>query len=312
MLIDKEKSLLNIYFGNNTVIEIPSECTKIGDSVFLNSKITRVTFESDNLISIGSSSFQGTLITEISLPSTVESIGDSAFKDCKSLTSIDISQTKITKITPNCFSGCVKLGTFTPSSELNLIEEYAFYMCTELSSFDMSETQIETISSYSFYQTKLSSIKFPETLLYLGISSFESCSELESIDLREAKVERIPLFCFAYCEELTELYLTDTINTFEEDCFRDAHKLESFVVPYNIKTFEKRCFYGCHLLHNVTFPLNCHLETVKGQSFGDCSKLKEFYIDEKDENFKFENDVLMNKEGTEVRFLGTEDFCLKN
>ncbi len=60
-------------------------------------------------VSIGSSAFGGSNITEIHLPESVTSIGDAAFTNCKSLTSITIPES-VTKIGDTAFYTCTSLS----------------------------------------------------------------------------------------------------------------------------------------------------------------------------------------------------------
>ena len=65
-----------------TSITIPSSVTEIGDRAFAsNSKLKSVTL-SEGLKKIGSEVFPSTL-TELTLPDSVESISEDAFKNCK-------------------------------------------------------------------------------------------------------------------------------------------------------------------------------------------------------------------------------------
>ncbi len=80
--------------------------TDLGDA-FSNSTITSFNelkyFK--NLTSIGDNAFKGTSITSIEIPTTITSIGNSAFENCRNLKSVTIPAT-ITSIGENAFKGC--------------------------------------------------------------------------------------------------------------------------------------------------------------------------------------------------------------
>lgn len=104
------------YIGTKKEITIPSTISgktvvRIGNKAFQDSKITKVTFPS-TLKSIGTSAFQGSAITgNLSLPSNLEVIGASAFRDCKKITFIDGHQcTKLKEIKPYAFYDCIHVG----------------------------------------------------------------------------------------------------------------------------------------------------------------------------------------------------------
>ena len=63
----------------------------VGDSAFLDTKITSVTFPSGVIKSIGTSAFMNcTKLSSFTIPSSVTSIGNNAFYCCSSLTSVTI------------------------------------------------------------------------------------------------------------------------------------------------------------------------------------------------------------------------------
>ena len=62
---------------------------------------------------------------------TVTSIGYSAFRECRSLTSIDIPE-GVTSIGASAFSGCEKLTNINIPEGVTSIGEWAFYGCSNL------------------------------------------------------------------------------------------------------------------------------------------------------------------------------------
>ena len=93
-------------------------------------------------------------------------IGSSAFYNCKSLTSVNI--TKIEILNAGAFFGCSKLSSLGGNLSLcTSIGAQAFYNCTELTSISLA------------------------TLSYLGSSAFWGCSSLARITLLSTSV--VPL-----------------------------------------------------------------------------------------------------------------------
>ena len=70
---------------------------------------------------------------EVTIPEGVQSIGDSAFWDCNSLTSLTLSSS-LQSIGDSAFSGCNSLISLTLPSSLQSIEDSAFYDCNSLTS----------------------------------------------------------------------------------------------------------------------------------------------------------------------------------
>ncbi len=146
-----------------------------------------------------------TSITSVSLPATLESIGDRAFKGCSSLGSIDMGMTDVDYIGPSAFEGCTSLASVDLPYYLSSISERTFYGCTSLASIDMNVTIVDTI----------------------GTSAFEGCSSLASVDIYRY-TKKIGSSAFADCTSLTSFPFVSTINDIYNDAWRGCTSLTSF------------------------------------------------------------------------------------
>ena len=101
----------------------------------------------------------------------VETIGESAFRDATSLTTV-----------------CLPEGVRTIAAD-------AFYGCAALASLDLPET-LETIGACAFENcVALRSVVLPKSLRTLGDGAFYGCSALESIDFPKT-LEKIGVATF--------------------------------------------------------------------------------------------------------------------
>jgi len=117
--------------------------------------------------------------TIIGLP--VTGIGDSAFYDQSSLTSVTI-----------------------PTSITN-IGDYAFYGCTNLASI-MIPSGVPRIGNYQFRGcSSLASVTLPNSVTGIGYGAFAYCNSLTSITIPNG-VTSIGFQAMAYCTNLTEVY----------------------------------------------------------------------------------------------------------
>jgi hypothetical protein len=83
--------------------------------------------------------YKNALISAVTIPNTVLSIGASAFQKCTNLTSITISDT-VTTIGKEAFSECYNLKTVTLPNHLTTIEYQLFYHCMNLSSVTIPDS----------------------------------------------------------------------------------------------------------------------------------------------------------------------------
>ena len=92
---------------------------------------------------IGSCKDTDVLIPPVSpIGDEVTSIGDSAFENCTSLTSIEIPS-GVTSIGYNAFNGCTSLTSIEIPSCVTSIGNLAFYKCTSLTSIEYQGTKAQ-------------------------------------------------------------------------------------------------------------------------------------------------------------------------
>ena len=161
---------------NLTSVTIPSSVTSIDGSVFYGcANLTNIEVDEANAIydsrencnaiiktstnelirgcknttipssvtSIGSSAFSGsTGLTSVTIPDVVISIGSTAFYGCTGLTSITIPN-GVTSIGYNTFYGCTNLTSIVIPSSVKSIGNYTFYDCTSLKDVYYAGTEAE-------------------------------------------------------------------------------------------------------------------------------------------------------------------------
>ena len=130
-----------------------------------------------NVTDIGDGAFSDcTSLTSITIPNGVTSIGWNAFSDCTSLTSVVIPD-GVTSIDDSTFDGCTSLASITIPDSVTSIGEYAFYGCTSLTNVVIPDS-VKSISSY-------------------GGGAFVNCPNLKCVTV-PSSVERIGEYSFGY------------------------------------------------------------------------------------------------------------------
>ena len=72
----------------------------------------------------------GTLITSLTIPSSVDRISDYAFEHCKAITSLTV-QEGVTRIGEYAFNGCSSLTSVSLPSSLTTVDAFAFASCAQ-------------------------------------------------------------------------------------------------------------------------------------------------------------------------------------
>ena len=140
------------------------------------------------------------IMKEISLPPTVNIIGEYAFSDCKSLEFIRIPD-NVRKLDKGVFNACVGLKDVVLPDELQAIGDNCFFCCISLKS-----------------------VRVPDSVSSIGENAFSGCAELEKLVVPK-NVKFIDKNAFAYCGKLTVIC---TENSFvHKYCMQNGIKYQT-------------------------------------------------------------------------------------
>ena len=122
--------------------------------------------------------------TDVTIPSTVEEISQSAFKNNKKITSITIGES-VSKIGKSVFSGCTALKSVKLTDKITTIDNYAFNGCTALTEITIPNS-VETIGNYAFYKcTSLSNeLVIPSSVKTIGDYAFAEDNKITSVTIK--------------------------------------------------------------------------------------------------------------------------------
>ena len=188
------------YIGSATDVTVPSTLSgKTVNEIYNycfkdNTAITSVAIPS-SVTSIGISAFYGcSKLTSITIPNSVTSIGSSAFYGCSGLTSITIPNS-VTSIGSSAFSGCSGLTSITipfvgGSSSSNTYLGYIFGASSYSGNSSYVPSSLKTvvvtngssIPGSAFYDcSKLTSITIPSSVTSIGNKAFQHCTSMTKI-----------------------------------------------------------------------------------------------------------------------------------
>lgn len=139
----------------NANVNVPNDTSEI-EEVFI--KRTFTEYSNDTITSIGESAFRTCKqLTSVSFPKSTNT-GAYAFYDCTKLTDVNFPIAKT--ITSQCFRGCTSL-------------------------VDVTFPETTTIEAYAFYQnTKLKTVRLPKAKNF-GISALNGCSSLTALIIEQ-------------------------------------------------------------------------------------------------------------------------------
>ncbi len=137
------------------------------------------------------------------IPDSVTNIGDSAFEDCYSLTSVTIPNS-VTNIGDSAFSNCDSLTSVTIPNSVTNIGWVAFSNCDSLTSVTIPNS-VTNIGWAAFaYCGSLTNVTIPDSVTSIGEDAFEDCG-LTSVTIGTG-VTSIGDSAFWSCDSLTDVY----------------------------------------------------------------------------------------------------------
>ena len=243
---------------------------------------------------------------ELIIPSVIEgnpvtSIGNEAFYNCTSLTSITIPD-GVTSIGYLAFYNCTSLTNITIPDDVTNIGERALAYCYRLTSITIPDG-VNSIGKLAFaYCRSLTSITIPDGVTSIGKNAFLECTSLMTIEVSMGNmnytdvegvlfnrgktllniypadkaganyvipdiVTSIGNYAFWSCTSLTSITIPDSVNSIGNYAFGGCESLKSITIPDGVTSIGKLAFHKCNNLSAVIF-------------LGDAPKIEDYAFNE--------------------------------
>ena len=247
---------------------------KTGTVTDCDSSVTKAniphTIKGVTVTSIGDQAFYNcTSLTSVTIPDSVTSIGDRAFRCCISLTSVTIPDS-VTSIGEEAFYGCWDLTRLTIPGSVTSIDKDAFCFCSSLTSVTIPDS-VTSIGDSAFYGCEsLTSVTIPDSVTSIGSCAFYGCASLTSVTIPDS-VTSIGGSAFYGCTSLTSVTIPDSVTSIGGSAFYNCKSLTSVTISGSVTSIGWSAFYGCASLTSVTIPDS--VTSIGGSAFYDCSSL---------------------------------------
>ncbi len=217
----------------------------------------------DTAKSIAANAFAGKKISSIIIPSSIESIGEGAFKNCTSLSSVTIPGS-VTSMGTGVFAGCSGLSSVSLQASVYGIPDDTFNGCGSLSSVGTS-SNISTIGARAFKGcSSLATMSVPSGVTNIGSEAFANCTALSGISI-PASTTSISTDAFNGCVSLTTIKVDSSNGTYASDggCLYNGSCTKLLIVPAgkssialnsSVKTIGAGSFKGCTGITTLTLP----------------------------------------------------------
>lgn len=237
-------------------IELPECLQGLGGGCFSASGLTSITIP-DSVQNLGESTFfRCYSLQSIVLPQQATTIPYGFLNDCSALQQIDIPNT-VTTIEGSAFSGCTSLESIRIPENVTNIQESAFRGCSSLTSIEIPEGITEISANMLTECSSLRSVSLPESVRRLGNGAFWGCFSLKTIEL-PSNLREIGSACFNG-SGLTSIDLSGRIATLGDECFASCNSLETLTIPANIGTVGVNIVNWCHNLISIIWEANINV-----------------------------------------------------
>ena len=281
-------------------LTIPEGVKDLGSEMISNTAIERITIpnsvtnaygfsEGDNLLTevifkegretIPSGTCHKAInLKKITIPSTVTSIEQDAFRECTSLIDVTVPKS-VTSIGYYAFADCTSLKSAVIEANgkklfETAIENYAFRGCTNLTSVTIPGN-VTSIGNYAFSNCKsLEELTIPEGVKYLG-SGMISNTAIERITIPNSVTN-----AYGFSEGdnlLTEVIFKEGRETIPSGTCHKAINLKKITIPSTVTSIEQDAFRECTSLIDVTVPKS--VTSIGYYAFADCTSLKSAVIE---------------------------------
>lgn len=242
--------------------------TKPGSGKYVESNLTppqfykslegpEVKFSNDNKILL---SFDNNFIGNYEVPNGVETIGDSAFKNCK-LKGITIPNT-VKNIDKQAFFGCENLSKVQLGNGLSYIGVEAFKLCKSLREITLP-TGLLHVDSFAFMYSGLNICSFPNSIKLLGESIFQGCLSLSYVKL-PSSIYEVPKYMFANCNRLFKVDIPDNYTIIDKYAFYGCNKLRMIKFPSQLTEIRENAFYNSGL---TEIDLSSKVDVLQNSAF---------------------------------------------
>ena len=219
-------------------------------------------------------------LTSITIPNSVTSIGRYAFFSCDSLTSIVIPDS-VTSIGDSAFESCNSLTSIVIPDSVTSIGDSAFESCDSLTSVTIGDG-VTSIGWYAFsycysletltvapgnpkyHSTENCIIETATKTLVVGCKS--------SVIPDDGSVTSIGQFAFAHCDSLTSIVIPDSVTSIGSDAFGYCDSLTSVTIGNGVTSIGWSAFRDCTSLTSVTIPDS--VTSIGSDAFSGCTSLE--------------------------------------
>ncbi|MCR4671705.1 MAG: leucine-rich repeat protein [Lachnospiraceae bacterium] len=289
------------YGQSLTKVVVEEGITRICDSAFASCWAEEIILPS-TLMSIGKSAFSQTHISAIDLPEGLKTVDARAFKSCNYLTELTFPES-VVAIGEDLFEGCFNLQRVHLPEGLKTIPDSCFKYCSALTEVNIPAAT-ETIGPLAFDGcSNLTYADLPEGLTFIGEFAFNITGLKEIVlpstltEIGQGALSGTQIKTIAFPESIASYgngvlefcYKLNSVTLPDNiknipDSFFNNTNLARIYLPDGMESIEKSAFYMCTNLASVRIPAS--VKEIGYGAFTYCYKLTDVYYQGSEEDWK--------------------------
>ena len=176
------------------------------------------------------------------IPDGVTSIGEYAFDDCTSLTSITIPNS-VTSIGEYAFYGCASLTSILIPNSVTEIDDSAFIGCTSLATINVAtgNRNYVSVDGVLYNKNKTELIRYPDGKKDKNYTIIDGVTSVGQL-------------AFCGCTSFTSVTIPNSVTEIGSSAFRNCTSLTNITIPNSVTSVGSCAFMGCTSLTSITIP----------------------------------------------------------
>ena len=189
-----------------------------------------------------------------------------------SLTSVDLSNSKVESIANDCFSGDKGLKDISFPDTVTTLGNKAFKGCESLVTFDIPSS-VENIGEGCFMQSGIGTIKIESDKITVLPQNVFCKSALTKVEFGEnSSIKEIGPSAFSGCTSLSDIKLPSGLEVIGSAAFQGC-VMSEIDIPESVRDIQSTAFNNCTNLTKVNGFENCKIESLNDSVFANCERL---------------------------------------
>lgn len=238
-----------------------------------------------------------TELTDLVIPSTVNSIQENTFRNCVSILSLSTNNT--TNIADNAFNGCANLSMVIFSKQISQLGQNVFIGCPiqniDFNSINCNDfsgqifdswsvlnvtfgSEVKHIPAYLCRNQSLQSVVIPKNIESVGSSAFLNCKHLKIITWNAINCDVASSIFTSHTswssdyDSVQSVIIGSQVTKIPDYLCANMTQITRIDIPASVQSINRGAFYGCSNLVDVIFP-TIGLKEIGNDAFNGCENI---------------------------------------